>query len=125
GWPVMVSRVTMLPDQCIGVIVLTNAESGAAFNAVTMRALDAMLGLPDYDRTDAYAKARAKQEAKSDESWKKHQAARNAKSKPSLPLSAYAQTYRDPWYGDVIVSERSEERRVGQEGRARWSWQLW
>src|SRR5690606_3126061 len=102
----------MLPDQGIGVIVLTNAESGAAFNAVTMRALDAMLGLPDYDWTGAYAKARAKQEAKADESWKKHQAARNAKSKPSLPLSAYAQTYRDPWYGDVVVSQEGGKLRI-------------
>ena len=112
GWPGMVSRVTMLPDQGIGVIVLTNAESGAAFNAVTLRALDAMLGLPDYDWTDAYAKARAKQEAKADESWQKHQAARDAKSKPSLPLSAYAQTYRDPWYGDVVISQQGGKLRI-------------
>ena len=108
----MVSRVTMLPDQGIGVIVLTNAESGAAFNAVTLRALDAMLGLPDYDWTDAYAKARAQQEAKADESWQKHQAARDAKSKPSLPLSAYAQTYRDPWYGDVVISQQGGNLRI-------------
>ena len=112
GWPGMVSRVTMLPDQGIGVIVLTNAESGAAFNAVTLRALDAMLGLPDYDWTDAYAKARAKQEAKADESWQKHQAARDAKSKPSLPLSAYAQTYRDQWYGDVVISQQGGKLRI-------------
>jgi CubicO group peptidase (beta-lactamase class C family) len=31
-------------------------------------------------------------------------AARNAQSAPSLPLEAYAGTYRDPWYGDVRVS---------------------
>ncbi|MDQ2703066.1 MAG: serine hydrolase [Pseudomonadota bacterium] len=112
GWPGMVSRVTMLPDQGIGVIVLTNAESGAAFNAVTMHALDAMLGLPAYDWTGAYAKARAKQEGKADESWQKHQAARDAKSKPSLPLSAYAQTYTDPWYGDVVVSQQNGKLRI-------------
>ena len=28
---------------------------------------------------------------------------RNKESKPSLPLSAYAQTYTDPWYGDVEI----------------------
>lgn len=112
GWPGMVSRITMLPDQDVGVIVLTNAESGAAFNAVTMRALDAMLGLAATDWTAAYAKARAQQESKADESWEKHQAARDAKSKPSLPLSVYAQTYRDPWYGDVIVSQEAGKLRI-------------
>jgi Beta-lactamase class C and other penicillin binding proteins len=112
GWPGMVSRVTMLPDQGVGVIVLTNAESGAAFNAVTMRALDAMLGLAATDWTAAYAKARAQQESKADESWQKHQAARDAKSKPSLPLPAYARTYRDPWYGDVVVSQEAGRLRI-------------
>src|SRR5690606_38576674 len=39
GWPGMVSRVTLVPALGLGVVVLTNAESGAAFNAVTMQAL--------------------------------------------------------------------------------------
>src|SRR5690606_13735851 len=112
GWPGMVSRVTMLPEQGIGVIVLTNAESGAAFNAVTMRALDAMLGLPATDWTAAYAKARAKQEAKADESWQKHVAARNAKSTPSLALADYAGTYRDPWYGDIVIRNEGGKLRI-------------
>jgi hypothetical protein len=30
-------------------------------------------------------------------------AARNADSSPSLPLDAYAGTYRDPWYGDILI----------------------
>jgi CubicO group peptidase (beta-lactamase class C family) len=112
GWPGMVSRITMLPDQHVGVIVLTNAESGAAFNAVTMRALDAMLALPAYDWTAAYAAARAKQEGKADESWQKHLEARDANSKPSLPLSAYAQAYRDPWYGDIVVAQQGGKLRI-------------
>jgi hypothetical protein len=30
--------------------------------------------------------------------------ARDAASKPSLPLAKYAGTYRDAWYGDVTIS---------------------
>ncbi|MFN5615350.1 MAG: DUF3471 domain-containing protein, partial [Brevundimonas sp.] len=26
---------------------------------------------------------------------------------PSLPLAAYAGTWRDPWYGDIVISERN------------------
>jgi CubicO group peptidase (beta-lactamase class C family) len=112
GWPGMVSRITMLPDKGIGVIVLTNAESGAAFNAVTMRALDAMLGVPATDWNAVYAKSRAKQESKADKSWQKHLAARNPKSLPSLPLAAYAGTYRDPWYGDVVLAQENGKLRI-------------
>ncbi len=103
GWPGMVSRVTLVPDEKLGVIVLTNQEVGAAFNAVTLRALDDALGIAPTDWTAAYAKALAKSRGNADESWQKHLAARDAKSKPSLPLSAYVGTYRDAWYGDVGI----------------------
>src|SRR3546814_16793967 len=46
----------------------------------------------------------AKSQEKADESWQKHLDARDADSKPSLPLDGYAGTYRDPWYGDVVIS---------------------
>ncbi|NUS37521.1 MAG: serine hydrolase [Lysobacter sp.] len=101
GWPGMVSRLTLVPQENAGVIVLTSQELGGAFNAVTMRVLDAMLDAPKTDWTAAYAAALAKQRGKADEDWKRHLAARDAKSKPSLPLAKYAGTYRDPWYGDV------------------------
>lgn len=103
GWPGMVSRVTLVPARGIGIVVLTNQEVGAAFNAVTLRALDAMLGAPQTDWTAAYAKALGKQQDQAAEDWKKHLAARDAASKPSLPLARYAGTYRDAWYGDVAV----------------------
>ncbi|KGI77648.1 serine hydrolase [Oleiagrimonas soli] len=101
GWPGFVSRVTMIPDLKLGMVVLTNQQSGAAFQAVTYRILDAYMHAPKTDWTAVYAKAEAKSEAKADDSWKKHEAARDKHSKPSLPLSGYAGTYRDPWYGDV------------------------
>lgn len=104
GWPGMVSRLTLVPEHKVGVIVLTNAEVGAAFNAVTLRALDAFLDAPKTDWTAAYAAAVAKAQSNADEDWRKHVRARDAKSKPSLPLARYAGTYRDPWYGDMVVS---------------------
>ncbi|MGN6512303.1 MAG: serine hydrolase [Lysobacteraceae bacterium] len=104
GWPGMVSRLTLVPQEQVGVIVLTSQEAGGAFNAVTLRVLDAYLGAPRTDWAAAYAAALAKQRGKADEDWKKHLAARDAHSKPSLPLAAYAGTYRDPWYGDVTIT---------------------
>lgn len=104
GWPGMVSRLTLVPEKKLGVIVLTSQEVGSAFNAITMRVLDAYLGAPKTDWVAAYAASVAKAQGKADDSWKKHVDARDAKSKPSLPLQDYAGTYRDPWYGDVVVS---------------------
>ena len=105
GWPGMVSRLTLLPELGLGVVVLTSQEVGAAFNAVTMQVLDAYLDAPRTDWIAAYAAAVEKARGGADEDWKKHLAARDATSKPSLPLRGYAATYRDPWYGDVVLTE--------------------
>lgn len=104
GWPGMVSRVTLMPGRDLGVVVLTNAEIGGALNAVTLRVLDAYLDAPPIDWTAAYAAALAKSRAAADDSWAKHVAARAKGTRPSRPLSAYAGTWRDPWYGDVALS---------------------
>ncbi len=106
GWPGMVSRVTLVPEQKLGVVVLTNQEVGAAFNAITMAVLDAYLGTPPTDWVAAYAAAVAKAQDKADEGWAAHQAARDPRSTPSLPLAGYAATYRDPWYGNVVVEKQ-------------------
>ena len=113
GWPGMVSRVTLVPELKLGVVVLTNAESGAAFNAVTYRVLDAYLNAgKKTDWVAVYDKAVKKAQAKADDSMAKHEAARDKDSKPSLPLADYAGTYRDPWYGDVIVSREGGKLRM-------------
>jgi CubicO group peptidase (beta-lactamase class C family) len=105
GWPGQVSRLTLMPDKKIGVIVLTSAEAGVAFNAITYEALDMMLGNNGHDWLQGYSIAFAKAQGNADEDWKKHVAARAANSKPALPLAQYAGTYRDPWYGDVLIRQ--------------------
>ncbi len=113
GWPGMVSRVTLVPELKLGVVVLTNQESGAAFNAITYRVLDAYLNPgTKTDWVAVYDKAVKHSHSDEDESWSKHEAARNANSKPSLPLASYAGTYRDPWYGDIVISQENGKLRL-------------
>ena len=83
GWPGQVSRLTLLPGKNLGVIVLTSAELGVAFNAITYRALDMMLGREGNDWLKAYAAAYAKSQADADTSWQKHLAARVVNTTPS------------------------------------------
>jgi CubicO group peptidase (beta-lactamase class C family) len=112
GWPGMVSRVTLVPELHLGIVVLTNQESGAAFNAVTYRALDAYMSSTKTDWVAAYDKAVKKAEGGADDSWKKHEKERDKNGKPSLALAKYAGTYRDRWYGDVIVSNEGGKLRM-------------
>ena len=112
GWPGMVSRVTLVPELHLGVVVLTNQESGAAFNAVTYRVLDAYMGHGKTDWVAVYDKAVKKAEGNADESWKKHEKERDKSGKPSLALARYAGTFHDRWYGDVIVSNEGGKLRM-------------
>ena len=122
GWPGMVSRVTLVPELHLGVVVLTNQESGAAFNAVTYRVLDAYLNgaqgaaaagsttLTDW--VAVYDKAVKKAGSKADDSQAAHEKNRAKGSRPSLALASYAGTYRDPWYGDVVISQEGGKLRL-------------
>ncbi|KRD39471.1 serine hydrolase [Lysobacter sp. Root916] len=112
GWPGMVSRVTLVPEHKLGIVVLTSAELSGAFQAVTLRALDAYLDGPRTDWTAAYGAALDKSLAKSDDDWKQHQAARAPNTQPSLALAKYAATYRDPWYGDVVIEQQGGKLRM-------------
>ncbi|MCX6950960.1 MAG: serine hydrolase [Verrucomicrobia bacterium] len=107
GWPGQVSKVVMIPELKLGVVVLTNQEAGAAFQAVSWRALDAFLGAPPTDWIAAYAEAVKKGKDDAEKSWAKHVAARDPNAKPTLPPAKVTGTYRDAWYGDVTIAEES------------------
>ena len=109
GWPGMVSRVTLVPDLKLGVIVLTNQESGAAFHAATLRVLDAYLDGPETDWIAAYKQALDSGSEAANTDWQKHLAARNPKAKPTLSMDRYAGIYRDSWYGDVSISYQDKK----------------
>jgi len=64
------------------------------------------------DWVAAYDKAVKKFDAHADTSWAKHEAARDKHSKPSLPLAQYAGTYRDPWYGDIVITDQNGKLRL-------------
>ena len=109
GLPGYVSRVMMFPEAGLGIAVLTNQESGEAFDAIAYRVADHFLGLPATDWADAYQKASARQRASVADTDRKAAAARNTASRPSLPPAGYAGKYTDPWYGDITIEQQGDK----------------
>lgn len=106
GLPGYLSLVTMIPSERLGVAVLTNQESGDAFNAITLAAIDAYLGVRALDYLAFYAARRDSARARLAQTARRVAAARDSTSGPSLALAKYAGRYTDAWYGDVdIVQE--------------------
>jgi CubicO group peptidase (beta-lactamase class C family) len=98
-----VSRVMLVPEENLGVVVLTNAEEGGAFDSVLYHVLDHYFGLPPTDWIAAYKSVKDTDEKDAAEAMKKAEGARAADSKPSLPLEKYAGTYNDAWYGPITI----------------------
>jgi len=104
GLPGYVSRLAMLPDQKVGVVVLTNMESGAAFDAIAFHVLDYYLKAPPFDWLAGWTRLVARMDSTDAAENAATAAARDSTSRPSLPLERYATTYEDPWYGSVTVA---------------------
>jgi CubicO group peptidase (beta-lactamase class C family) len=103
-----VSRVTMIPELNLGICVLTNQESGSAFNAITYHILDGYLKAPQFDWIAAYRHLDHLRDS-SVEHFDAHQRyTRDSAAGPSLPLEKYAGTYHDAWYGDIGITQQKD-----------------
>src|SRR5207302_208371 len=99
----MVSRVMLVPEESLGVVILTNAEQGGAFDSILYHILDSYFGLAPTDWIAAHKAAEEQGEKEAAEIMKQQESGRAADSKPSLPLEKYAGVYTDPWYGLVTI----------------------
>jgi len=102
-----VTRVMLVPDQKLGMVILTNGEEGGAFDSTMFHILDHYFQQPPTDWITALKQVRDKgvEDAKAVEA--KAASSRAANSGPSLPSSKYAASYSDPWYGPVTIREET------------------
>lgn len=101
----MTTYISLLPEKNVAVIVLTNQWS-RAYRAIGSGVLNAYLSDTPEDWVEIYGQSATNVSDDAQRVVDEAFANRDANSKPSLPLDAYAGTYKDPWYGDVTV-ERS------------------
>jgi len=98
-----VSRVMLVPEETLGVVVLTNAEESGAFDSILFHVLDYYFHLPPTDWISAFKSREDTEEKEAAEKMEKTEATRAADSKPSLPLEKYAGVYNDAWYGPITI----------------------
>ena len=105
----MVSKVVMVPEENLAMVILTNQQSGSAFNAISQQILNEYLKLPEKDWVEHYAAKMKAYEADKKAQLAEAAASVDKNSKPSLPLTGYAQTYVDNWYGEITITLQDEK----------------
>src|SRR3954468_16438800 len=108
GLPGYLSKVAMIPDLRLGVTLLTNQESGLAFESIVYQVLDYYIGAKAPDYPALFQQLREKNREKLRQARSTAAESRDSTAGPSLPLAKYAGTYRDPWYGDVTIAEEGK-----------------
>jgi CubicO group peptidase (beta-lactamase class C family) len=103
----IVTQITLIPELKLGIIVLTNQQSGAAFTAITNTIKDSYLGVKGTDRVkqmhDRVVKNEAEAKKITDTIWAGI-AAQQKNTAPKADIKNFIGTYTDQWFGDVIIS---------------------
>lgn len=105
----IVTQSIMYPKEKLGIIILTNQQSGTAFNVISNTIKDSYLGFPKFDHLAYLSKERASKEDDADkitnEVWAKVN--QNLKDKSiKIETKKYVGTYKDNWFGEVTISEK-------------------
>lgn len=101
----MSSVVGLLPEEKLGVVILTNLHVTSLHTALLYRVFDAFLKAKPEDWSSLYLKVRTTEESKAAAEEAEREKARATNTQPSLPLSRYAGTYSNATYGDATVVE--------------------
>jgi CubicO group peptidase (beta-lactamase class C family) len=102
-----VSRVMLVAEQNLGVVILTNAESGGAFDSILYHVLDHYLGAAKTDWVAVFKSAEDQRFGQAASFMKDQDAQHPADSKPTLALEKYAGVYQDAWYGPSTIRQQN------------------
>lgn len=105
----IVTQTIMIPELQLGIIVLTNQQSGAAFNAISNTIKDSYLGLPAFDHVAYLSQERKTKEDNADkitdEIWET--VTKNSKGlTPVANNDKHLGTYSDAWFGKITIYEK-------------------
>ena len=104
----MRAQVLLVPEEQLGVVVLTNVAESALPTAIANRIMDLHLGQPVKDWSALYLAETKDARAKAADERKKTEAARVTGTTPSLALEKYTGIYADSMYGTVKVSQEGD-----------------
>ncbi len=100
----MRAEVAMMPEEKLGIVILTNLHGSVLPQPLMYRIFDAYLGVPQRDWSAEIQKTFKALEDQGKAIEKKAEAERVTGTSSSLPLEKYAGSYQSEMYGDAKVA---------------------
>jgi len=100
-----VTSVTTVPEENLGIIVLTNTDSNYFFEALKWDIVDAYLELPRQNYGKLFKKYYDRSKEREKEEKRSHQKEISENHKPSVSLSNFEGIYRNKVYGWLTIKE--------------------
>ncbi len=114
----IVTQITLIPEMKLGIIVLTNQQSGAAFNTITNTIKDSYLGVMGQDRLQQMIERvqKGEDEAKktTSEIWANIETQQKTSTK-MIAIDSFTGTYTDAWFGDIVISSNKGKTRFNSK----------
>jgi CubicO group peptidase (beta-lactamase class C family) len=101
----MLSMMALFPEQHLGIVILTNSQSANLTTPIAQWIVDRALRItPVRDWSEEMHRAQMLGQASEDSVQHAGSAKRELHTTPSLPLTAYAGTYADSAFGELVVT---------------------
>ena len=107
-----VSSVTMIPQDKLGIVILTNTDQNALYEALKWEIVDAYLGLHYRNYSKLFLSNDKMQRVSQQKTEKKFQDSAALALKPTLPQDAYTGNYVNGVYGNMKVVKENNELRM-------------
>jgi CubicO group peptidase (beta-lactamase class C family) len=107
-----VTSVTLVPEESLGIVILTNTDQNNFYESLKWEIMDAYFDLPFRHYSKIHLANFKKEQT---ESLKKDQMLRDSVSagqRPALSLNAYAGSYRNEFYGEMTIKKFGDELRM-------------
>jgi hypothetical protein len=107
----MVSNVCFVPEERLGIAILTNNDNQNFFEALRYQILDSYLGVPYRNRSRMFMTGFEKSETaqlNAIDQWKEEIKG----NKPELPLPSYTGVYGNPLYGTISIAQQKDQLRI-------------
>jgi len=103
----IVTQVMLFPELNLGILVFTNQQQGSAFSAISSSIKDGYIGVNGFDWVKIFHESVRANEANAKsitDNIAKQIADKQRNGASSSNFELYKGVYRDPWFGDMIVS---------------------